>query len=227
MNYAFLKSLLIATCAAFSVSSFIPGLQAADTVPLVLKLPMHTVKGTPEDLPTGPNIEPPPKNPPAPLQVPAGVVNVAAGKKVTSSVAPYSGELSQITDGKREPYDEDVVEFKKGTQWVQVDLGASYAIYAIAMWHDHRLLQAMHDVVIQVSDDPEFKTGVTTLFNNDTDDSSKLGVGTDREYFELEYGRIIAAKGVKARYVRGYTKGSSLTAINCWQEIEVYALPAK
>jgi hypothetical protein len=159
--------------------------------------------------------------------VPNGVKNVAAGKKVTSSVNPYTGELAQITDGQREPLDEDVVEFKKGTHWVQVDLGEPYAIHAIAMWHDHRLLQAFHDVVLQLSDDPEFKTGVTTLYNNDTDNSSKLGVGTDREYFELEYGRVVPVKGVKARYVRGYTKGSSLSAINCWQEIEVYALPAK
>ncbi len=228
MNYS-VRTLFLA--AALAVSAAAPRqLRAADdggTVPLKLKLPTHTVKGTPEDLPTGPNIEPPPKSAPAPIQVPAGVSNVALGKKVTSSVAPYSGELSQITDGKREPFDEDAVEFKKGSQWVQVDLGESFAIHAIVVWHDHRLLQAMHDVIVQVSDDPEFKTGVTTLFNNDTDNSSKQGVGTDREYFELEYGRVIPAKGVKARYVRGYTKGSSLTAINCWQEIEVYGLPAK
>jgi hypothetical protein len=202
-------------------------LRAADTVPLKINLPAHTTKGTPEDLPAGPNIEPPPKTAPAPLQVPAGVKNVAAGKPVTSSVPPYTGELTQITDGKREPLDEDVVEFKKGTQWVQVDLGASHEIHAIALWHDHRLLQAFHDVIVQISDDPEFKDGVITLYNNDTDNSSKLGVGTDREYFELEFGRVLPVKGVKARYVRGYTKGSSLSAINCWQEIEVYALPAK
>jgi hypothetical protein len=203
-------------------------LNAADaTVPLKIKLPAHTTKGTPEDLPAGPNIEPPPKSAPPPIQVPEGVKNVAAGKPVTSSVAPYTGELSQVTDGKREPLDEDVVEFKKGTHWVQVDLGEPFAIHAVALWHDHRLLQAFHDVILQVSDDPEFKNGVTTVYNNDTDNSSKLGVGTDREYFELEFGRAIPVKGVKARYVRGYTKGSSLSAINCWQEIEVYALPAK
>jgi len=95
------------------------------------------------------------------------------------------------------------------------------------MWHDHRYVQAMHDVILQVSNDPEFKNGVTTLYNNDVDNSSGLGVGTDREYFELEFGRVVPAKGVKARYVRGYTKGGSLSALNCWQEIEVYALPAK
>jgi hypothetical protein len=227
MTNALPVSLTLALALLGSVS-FQAQLRAADaTVPLKLKLPAHTTKGTPEDLPAGPNIEPPPKTAPAPLQVPEGVKNVAAGKAVTSSVAPYTGELGQITDGKREPLDEDVVEFKKGTHWVQVDLGESFAIYAIALWHDHRLLQAFHDVILQVSDDPEFKTGVTTLYNNDTDNSSKLGVGTDREYFELEFGRVVPVKGVKARYVRGYTKGSSLSAINCWQEIEVYALPAK
>ena len=116
---------------------------------------------------------------------------------------------------------------KKGSQWVQVDLGEAFKIEAIAIWHDHRYIQTMHDVIVQVSDDPEFKTGVTTLFNNDTDNSSGLGVGTDREYFEMEFGRVAAGKGVKARYVRGYTKGSNQSALNCWQEIEVYALPIK
>jgi hypothetical protein len=216
-------------CIALAIAAILSAAQlsAAETEPLQMKFPAHTIKGTPEDLPSNPNLEPPPKTAPAPLQVPKGVKNVALGKAVTSSVAPFVGELSQVTDGKREPYDEDVVEFKKGTQWVQVDLGESYEIHAIAMWHDHRLLQVVHDAVVQLSDDPKFETGVTTIFNNDTDNSSKLGVGTDREYFELEWGRIIPVKGVKARYVRGFSKGSSLTAINCWQEIEVYALPAK
>ena len=85
----------------------------------------------------------------------------------------------------------------------------------------------MHDTIIQVSDDPEFKNNVTTIFNNDVDNSSGLGVGTDREYFETHEGKIVDGKGVKDRYVRGYTKGGSLSALNCWQEIEVYALPAK
>ena len=215
---------------AFAVACFAWSDRAEDgkaTEPLKLKLPNHTLKGTPEDLPAGPNIEPPSDKPPTPLQVPAGVINVAAGKPVTSSVPPFLGELHQITDGKKQPSDEDAVEFKKGLQWVQVDLGQSFAIHAVAMWHDHRYVQAMHDVILQVSDDPEFKTGVTTLFNNDTDNSAGLGIGTDREYFELEFGRVVSGKGVKARYVRGYTKGGSLSALNCWQEIEVYALPAK
>ncbi|HYT61117.1 MAG TPA: hypothetical protein VEL06_13160 [Haliangiales bacterium] len=194
---------------------------------LALQLPAPTLKGTPEDLPKGPNIEPLTDKPRPPFMVPRGVTNVALGKPVTSSVAPFSGELNQITDGKKEAFDYDAVEFKKGTQWVQVDLGDAYSIYAIALWHDHRYIQVMHDVIVQVSDDPAFKTNVQTLFNNDVDNSAALGAGTDREYFETHQGKVIDAKGVKARYLRGYTKGSTSSALNCWQEIEVYALPAK
>src|SRR6266571_2826937 len=131
MNTNLLKALL---AGAFTVACFASSVRAENakvTEPLALKLPMHTLKGTPEDLPAGPNIEPPSDKAPAPLQVPAGVVNVAAGKPVTSSVPPFLGELRQITDGKKQPVDDDAVEFKKGVQWVQVDLGESFAIHAI------------------------------------------------------------------------------------------------
>ncbi len=195
--------------------------------PLKLQLPMPTLKGTPEDLPKGANIEPMSDKPPAPFLVPAGVKNVALGKKVTSSVTPFTGELAQITDGLKEAFDDQAVEFKKGTQWVQVDLGEPYKIYAVAVWHDHRYIQLFKSVIVQVSDDPDFKASVTTLFNNDTDNSSGLGIGTDKQYFETRYGRVIDGKGAVGRYVRSYTKGSSQSAINVHQEIEVYALPAK
>ena len=211
---------------SFSFSPVMSGEDAAKE-PLALQLPAPTLKGTPEDLPKAPTIEPISDKPRPPFMVPKGVKNVALGKPVTSSVPPFNGELSQITDGKKEAYDSDAVEMKKGTQWVQVDLGNKYSIYAIVLWHDHRYIQVMHDVIVQVSDDPEFKTGVQTLFNNDLDDTSHLGAGTDREYFETNQGKLIDAKGVKARYVRGYTRGGSSSALNCWQEIEVYALPAK
>lgn len=200
---------------------------AAAKKPLILDLPAPTLKGTPEQLPSGPNIEANSDKPAAPLLLPTGVKNVALKKSVKTSVAPFTGEGSLLTDGQKEAFDYDTVEMKKGTQWVQVDLGRTYDIQAIAVWHDHRYIQVVHDVIVQVSDDPEFKTGVTTLFNNDTDNSSGLGVGTDREYFERHFGRVIDGKGTKARYVRGYSKGSHLSALNCWQEMEVYALPEK
>lgn len=201
---------------------------AQEKAALILQLPAPTLKGTPEQLPTGPNIEANSDKAPTPFQISKGAKNVALGKPVTTSVKPFSEtQPDAITDGKKEAFDYDTVEMKKGTQWVQVDLGESYQIEALAIWHDHRYIQVMYDVIVQVSDDPEFKTGVTTLFNNDTDNSSGFGIGTDREYFERHWGRVFDGKGTKARYVRGYTKGSHLSALNCWQEIEVYALPNK
>lgn len=214
----------------FAASILAQCARAADTPeksPLVLELPAPTLKGTPEELPAGPNIDPLSDKPRAVFLAPAGVKNIALGKSVTSSVKPFSGEVKQITDGKKEAFDYDSVEMKKGTQYVQVDLGDSVSIYAIVFWHDHRYVQVIHDVVIQVSDDPEFKAGVTTLFNNDADNSSGLGEGADKEYFETKEGKLVDAKGIKARYVRGYTKGGTASALNCWQEMEVYALPAK
>lgn len=222
-----MKYLLATTVTAIALATTVRAQAADATEPLALQLPQPTLKGTPEDLPVGPNIEPLSDKPRPAFPVPKGVKNVAAGKTVTSSVKPFTGETSQITDGKKEAFDYDSVEMKKGAQWVQVDLGEPFAIYAVVLWHDHRYIQVMHDVIVQVSDDPEFKTGVTTLFNNDTDNSAALGVGTDREYFETQYGKIVDGKGTKGRYVRGYTKGGTLSALNCWQEMEVYGLPAK
>jgi hypothetical protein len=202
--------------------------RAADNLaPLPLKLPLPTLKGTPDDLPSGPHIEKLSDKPRPPFLAPKGVVNVARGKKVTSSdKKPITGEFAQVTDGDREAYDEQVVELHRGTHWVQVDLEKEYAISALVIWHDHRWLQVFRDVVVQVADDAEFTKNVRTLYNNDVDNSSGLGIGTDKEYFETQEGRLIDAKGVKARYVRCYSKGSNSSALNCYQEIEVYALPA-
>jgi len=223
----FLKAVLAAAILLSGIPAvvFADDSSATEKVPLALKLPSPTLRGTPEDLPKGSNIEPISDKLPS-FMVPKGVTNIALGKPVTSSVAPFTGTLAQVTDGRKEPTDDDAVEFKKGPQWVQVDLGASVPLSAIVVWHDHRYLQVMHDVIVQVSDDPEFKSGVQNLFNNDVHNSSQLGAGADREYFETNRGKIIDAKGVKARYVRGYTRGSSSGALNCWEEIEVYALPA-
>lgn len=217
----------VALVSAFTASHPLAAIGAEDKEVLQLALPAPSLKGTPEDLPSGPNIEPLPDKPRGAFLIAKGVKNVAFGKTVTTSAALLHGELKQITDGKKEAFDSDAVELKKGTQYIQVDLGQTYAIHAVVMWHDHRYIQAVHDVIVQVSNDPDFKKGVTTLFNNDVDNSSGLGVGTDREYFETNQGKIVEGKGVTARYVRSYTKGGTLGALNCWEEIEVYALLAR
>ena len=82
-------------------------------------------------------------------------------------------------------------------------------------------------MVIQVAADADFITNVRTIFNNDHDNSSGLGLGQDKEYWETYEGKLIDAKGVVARYVRLYSKGSTADDQNHYTEVEVYGLPAK
>lgn len=196
-------------------------------VPLQLKLPKPVFAGTPRDSPAGTNVEMLTKPRPIPV-APKGTVNLALNKKVTSSAAPFSGTLDVITDGNKEVGDDTAVELKPRVQWVQIDLGASSPLYHILLWHYHGQPVVFHSVIVQVSDDPNFIEGVTTLFNNDQTNAAGLGIGKDREYFETFEGKLVDAKGTKARYVRLYSKGSTYQdPLNRYTEVEVYGLPAK
>jgi len=83
------------------------------------------------------------------------------------------------------------------------------------------------DVVVQVSDDPDFLTNVQTIFNNDNQNALGLGVGKDMNYLESNEGKLIDAKGVKGRYVRLYSKGNTSNDQNHYIEVEVYGKPVK
>jgi hypothetical protein len=196
---------------------------AGDLMPLDLKLPQPAFKGTPKDQQFGPIVEPLSETPRPPMMVPAGVKNLAAGAKVTSSDKNTPADvLAKITDGDKEATDQSIIFLRKGTQWIQIDLGKPSEIFAIAIWHAHNSAKVYHDIIVQVADDADFIENVRTLFNNDQDNSSGLGVGTDREFFETFEGKLINAKGAKARYVRCYSKGSSESALNEYTEVEVY-----
>jgi hypothetical protein len=188
-----------------------------------LKLPVAGFPGTPPNV-SFPNVEPYDPDKPRPaMMVPAGLKNVAAGLKVTCSVTNVpASELAKITDRDKEASDQAVVVLRKGTQWVQLDFGKPHELFAIVIWHAHNAVKVYRDVIVQVADDPNFKENVRTLFNNDQDNSSNLGVGTDREFFETREGKLINAKGAKARYLRTYSKGNSESVLNEYTEIEVY-----
>lgn len=198
-----------------------------DLVPLELELPKAMFVGTPKDLRV-PNLEPATTRKRPPLMVPKGVVNLALNKDVTSSDAmPIIGEFSQITDGDKEGSDGSYIELMPGKQWVQIDLGQTCELYAVVVWHFHAEGRVYNDIIVQVSDDKDFVEGVTTLFNNDHDNSSGMGVGRDRNYIETNEGRLIEARGAKARYVRLYSNGNSYNDMNHYTEVEVYGLPAQ
>lgn len=153
---------------------------------------------------------------------------MAHGKPVSSSdEEPIIGELKMITDGDKEAADGSYVELGPFLQHVTIDLEDIYEIYAIVIWHYHKQPRVYFDVIAQVSDDPNFTTDVRTLFNNDIDNSAGFGVGKNMHYIENYLGKLIDAKGVRARYVRLYSNGNTADDVNHYIEVEVYGRSVK
>jgi len=194
--------------------------------PLDIKLPKPMFVGTPQDK-WVPNLEKPLGKPRPPFYAPAGTKNIAFGKSVASTdEEPIIGEIEMITDGDKEAADGSYVELGPFKQSVTIDLGAEYDIYAILLWHYHKQARVYFDVVVQVANDPDFITNVRTLFNNDVDNSSGLGIGKDMHYTETNEGKLIDAKGARARYVRLYSNGNNANDLNHYIEVEVFGKPA-
>ena len=191
------------------------------------ELPKPMFAGTPSDLNT-PLLEPNPEKSRDQIQVPEGATtNVAKGKPVTAKGTPIMGELSYVTDGDKSGRSGSVVTLGPGTQWVQIDLGQKYEIYGVLVWHYHARPRIYHDVIVQIANDEDFGQGVETIFNNDQNNSSGPGTGSDYEYIEDNEGRWIAADGVEGRYVRLYSNGSTANDLNHYCEVEVYGIPAE
>ena len=215
------KSILALSVLAFAVAA-----NAADTVPLKVEMPKPLFAGTPRPISLA-NLEPA-NTKRADIMVPAGTTLLSKGKTVTSSDSlPVIGELSFLTDGDKTGIDGAYVELGPGVQWVQVDLGATAKVAAVAVWHFHSQARVYHDIVIQVSNDKDFKSGVTTIFNTDDDNSAKLGKGSDKSYVETNNGRVVDAKGATGRYVRLYSNGNTSDELNHYCEVEVFGTPAK
>src|SRR5271167_5082820 len=139
-------------------------LLAQDQVPLKTDLPKPLFVGTPVPI-NVPNLEPAQKGKRPDFLVPAGTTNLALGKKVTSSDSdPVVGTLDLVTDGDKGGDEGSWVELGPGKQWVQIDLAEEANIYAITVWHYHSQARVYRDVVVQISDDPTFATGVTTVY---------------------------------------------------------------
>jgi len=161
------------------------------------------------------------------MVVPEGTVNLALGKPVTSNEAlPIVGDLEMITDGDNRSEDGHYIDIGFGLKWVQIDLQAASDISAIVMWHYHMGARAYRDVVVRVSDDPDFLT-YTTILNTDFDNSSGLGIGGDMGYIETRFGKLIDCKGLHGRYVRLYSNGNTSNDQNHYVEVGVYGRKVK
>ena len=207
-------------------TALVPLAQAADTIPLTTTIPPEKIEGTPIEIKV-PNLKPAASKAPQ-IQVPAGTVLLSKGKSVTASDDfPIIGDLPYITDGEKEAGEGYFLELANGLQWVQIDLEQEASIQALWVWHYHSQRRAYHDVIIQISNDPTFATGVTTVFNNDFDNSASLGTGSDSPYIETQYGLLVPVAGVKGRYIRLYSQGNTSNDMNHYIEVEVFGSPAK
>lgn len=192
-------------------------------VPFKTQLPKPKLAGTPvaikvSNLETAADVAARP-----PVMIPEGSTNLALNKPVTSSDSmPVIGMLEQITDGDKDSDEGCFVELGDGKQWIQIDLEKEHKIYAIALWHFHSQERAYHDVIVQISNDADFLAGVTTVFNNDDDNSSGLGAGKDKAYVDTSKGRVLPVAGVSGRYVRFYSKGNTANSANHYIEAEVW-----
>jgi len=192
---------------------------------LKLQLPKPLFIGTPTNI-KSPNLEVITGKPRGPFYVPVGTKLLSLNRPVKSSdMQPVIGELTMVTDGEKEGGDGYFVELGPGKQWVQIDLGAPYALHAILVWHYHSQARVYRDVIVQVSDDKDFLKGVATVFNNDHDNTAGLGIGKDKEYVEVAEGRLVDPRGTRGRYVRLYSGGNTSNDLNHYVEVEVYGTP--
>ena len=215
-----MKKLVMSALALAAVAAF------AEKVAIKFELPPPHSSGTPKEIKSD-NLEPDPG--PGKLRPPIMVEPEYTKKlttentKVTTSEEAVTGENEYVVDGDKTPDATSMLQLPGGVQWVQLDLGAEHVISAVCVWHDQGDERVYKDVIMQISNDPKFLEGVTTVFNNDHDDSAKLGKkGTDKEYRERNDGRPVDAKLTKGRYVRCYSNGSTSEPVNNYIEIEVF-----
>ncbi|MDB6113060.1 MAG: autotransporter-associated beta strand repeat protein [Lacunisphaera sp.] len=152
---------------------------------------------------------------------------LSQGKAVTYSTIS-SGEsagtpASYLTDGDTSLT--HLVAVGNANQLVSatIDLGQRSMVQRLKMWHYWNDGRSYHDVIVQLSTTPDFSSGVTTVFNNDTDNSAGLGVGQNAEYAESSAGKeIILSTPVSGRYARFYLAGNSVNGFNHYVELQVF-----
>lgn len=153
---------------------------------------------------------------------PAATVSLIRGVLPTSSTTLYDAVLS--TDGT--PSGTQLTGAGSGPQWIQYDLGVSYLLNGARIWHYPGDTRTYHDVIVQLSNTSDFSSGVTTVYNNDRDNTSGQGAGADAEYPESTAGKSISFTPVSARFVRFWVNGSTVNQWNHYSEVEVYGSAA-
>ena len=199
---------------------------AVEKVAIEFDLPAPAFRGTPNPKEVR-NVEKPLGKPRPPFLAPKGTVNLSAGKPVAcSDPMPDAGEVDLVTDGDKEASDFGYLGMRPGSEWVQIDMQQRAAIYGVLVWHNHAEGRVYFDVIVQIGDDPDM-LDAQTVFNNDDDNSSGMGIGSKKHYVETNEGKLIDCRGVEGRYVRLYSRGNHFDDKNHYTEVEVYGKPVE
>ncbi|WP_309122808.1 fibronectin type III domain-containing protein [Paenibacillus sp.] len=164
-------------------------------------------------------------------------VNVARGvvDVTTNGLATQNGKrLTILTDGVRTTSEYALISTSSGAKYVQLNLGEPHSITKLNLLNDYNpdSPRIGKDIIVQLSNDPAFASGVTTVYNNDADNSAGQGAGSDAEYTEPSSGAgltVTLGSPVTAQYVRYWANGhtrtqtSAYNAVNTPVEVEVYA----
>lgn len=221
---------LVAILVTISFSATSGTQRASDSTerePLLLDLPdpAFVNRNSPLRVPDDIRLSPHPLQPREPFYVPPDVENVARDRPVRASAEPVVGSLDMATDGDKQAIDDRLIHLPPGPQWVEVDLQEEVAIHAIVFWLNHTTDYVFRGVIVQIANDPEFKRGVTTLFNNDHNNIAGHGRGEHLHYIESFEGKLVPGFGLNARYVRIHTNGNILDDLNYYTEVEVWGQP--
>jgi len=163
----------------------------------------------------------------APVTIVSAATNLSSGKVPTASSSAFKN-LAYATDGTISTSNYADSYTGTGLQWIQVDLGASYNISDIKLWHYFGDSRQYHDVIVMVSSSASFTSGTyTTVYSNDQNASAGFGTGTSSEYTETSAGLDIPLTSpVSGRYVRFYSNGNSVNYYNHYGEVQGSGAPA-
>jgi len=154
----------------------------------------------------------------------AASTNAAAGKLPTASATAQ--RLAYVTDGNLDS--QRYASLAQGPQFIQLDLGEPHQIDRLRLWRYYAESgRRYRDVIVQVANDPSFRSGVVTCFSTDANNSSGQGYGSDPEYVETSTGKeILLRTPVNAQFVRVWSNGSNHNAWNHYVELQVYGVPS-
>jgi hypothetical protein len=170
--------------------------------------------GKPWD-PTNPSIGAIQYGAPAPTNLSAGLV-----PSFSSSSVLYETSPSTLTDGSTTNY--VGVGGINESVYAQIDLGALYDVSKVKVWHFFSDGRTYKDVIVQLSQTADFSSYVTTVFNNDKNNSAGQGYGVNAEYAESGSGKTVSFQPVLARYARFWIGGNSVDPYNQFVELQVY-----